>query len=67
MRALGHLIKNIFIEYCYGGFAGTITNLLKVMVIDYVRVFQNTTVDTQAPIDFTAKSEQLQVRQSMSY
>jgi hypothetical protein len=25
------------------------------MEIDYVRVFQNTTVDTQAPIDFTAK------------
>jgi hypothetical protein len=36
-----------------GGFAGTIaSNLLKVMEIDYVRVFQNTTVDTQAPIDW---------------
>jgi hypothetical protein len=40
-----------------GGVAGTIASdfVESAMVIDYVKVYQNTTVDTQAPINFTAK------------
>jgi beta-glucanase (GH16 family) len=39
-----------------GGFAGTIpTNFTQAsMIIDYIRVYQNTAVDTQAPTNFTA-------------
>ena len=39
-----------------GGFAGTIpSNFTQAtMEVDYVRVYQNTTVDTQAPTNFTA-------------
>lgn len=39
-----------------GGFAGTIpANFTQAsMIIDYIRVYQNTAVDTQAPTNFTA-------------
>jgi beta-glucanase (GH16 family) len=47
----------LLLNIAMGGFAGTIPpNFTDTsMVIDYVRVYQNTTVDTQAPINFTAK------------
>ncbi|WP_310380276.1 family 16 glycosylhydrolase [Flavobacterium sp.] len=46
----------ILLNIAMGGIAGPIgTNFTQTsMVIDYVRVFQNTTVDTQAPTNFTA-------------
>jgi beta-glucanase (GH16 family) len=46
----------ILLNIAMGGVAGTIgSNFTQTaMVIDYVRVYQNTTVDTQAPANFTA-------------
>jgi beta-glucanase (GH16 family) len=47
----------LLLNIAMGGFAGTIpSNFTETaMVIDYVRVYQNTTLDTQAPKNFTAK------------
>jgi hypothetical protein len=47
----------LLLNIAMGGVAGAIASdfVESAMEIDYVRVFQNTTVDTQAPIDFTAK------------
>jgi len=46
----------ILLNIAMGGFAGTIPfNFNQTsMVIDYVRIYQNTAVDTQAPTNFTA-------------
>ncbi|CAN1561429.1 Secretion system C-terminal sorting domain [Flavobacteriaceae bacterium] len=46
----------VLLNIAMGGVAGTIgSNFTQTaMVIDYVRVYQNTTVDTQAPANFTA-------------
>jgi beta-glucanase (GH16 family) len=46
----------ILLNIAMGGVAGTIpSNFTQTsMVIDYVRVYQNTTVDTQIPLNFTA-------------
>jgi beta-glucanase (GH16 family) len=46
----------LLLNIAMGGVAGQIvSNFTKTsMVIDYVRVYQNTTVDTQAPTNFTA-------------
>ncbi|MGO4816800.1 family 16 glycosylhydrolase [Flavobacterium sp. W22_SRS_FP1] len=46
----------LLLNIAMGGFAGTIpSNFTETsMVIDYVRVYQNTTVDTEAPTSFTA-------------
>ncbi|MBW4360064.1 family 16 glycosylhydrolase [Flavobacterium taihuense] len=46
----------LLLNIAMGGFAGTISSnfVQSSMVIDYVRVYQNTTVDTQAPANFTA-------------
>lgn len=46
----------ILLNIAMGGFAGTIPfNFNQAsMVIDYVRIYQNTAVDTQAPSNFTA-------------
>jgi beta-glucanase (GH16 family) len=47
----------LLLNIAMGGVAGTIASdfVESAMVIDYVKVYQNTTVDTQAPINFTAK------------
>ena len=46
----------ILLNIAMGGFAGTIpSNFVQTsMIIDYVRIYQNTTIDTQAPTNFTA-------------
>jgi beta-glucanase (GH16 family) len=46
----------ILLDIAMGGFAGTINSnyTQSSMLIDYVRVYQNTLVDTQAPTNFTA-------------
>jgi beta-glucanase (GH16 family) len=46
----------VLLNIAMGGVAGTIGSSFTqtAMVIDYVRVYQNTTVDTQAPANFTA-------------
>jgi beta-glucanase (GH16 family) len=46
----------LLLNIAMGGIAGTIPSSYTQtsMVIDYVRVYQNTTVDTQAPLNFTA-------------
>lgn len=46
----------ILLNIAMGGVAGTINSnyTQSAMVVDYVRVYQNTTVDTQAPSNFTA-------------
>lgn len=46
----------ILLNIAMGGFAGTIPSNFNQasMVIDYVRIYQNTAVDTQAPTNFTA-------------
>jgi beta-glucanase (GH16 family) len=46
----------LLLNIAMGGVAGTIPSNFNqaTMVIDYVRVYQNTTVDTQAPTNFTA-------------
>jgi beta-glucanase (GH16 family) len=46
----------LLLNIAMGGFAGTIPSNFSQssMVIDYVRVYQNTTIDTQAPANFTA-------------
>lgn len=46
----------LLLNVAMGGFAGTIpSNFTETsMVIDYVRVYQNTVVDTEAPTSFTA-------------
>lgn len=46
----------ILLNVAMGGFAGTIpTNFTQTaMEIDYVRIYQNTTIDTQVPTNFTA-------------
>ena len=47
----------LLLNIAMGGFAGTIpSNFTQAaMKIDYIRVYQNTLVDTQAPVDFTAR------------
>lgn len=47
----------LLLNIAMGGVAGPIvSNFVQTsMVIDYVRVYQNTTIDTQAPTNFTAK------------
>lgn len=47
----------LLLNIAMGGVAGPIaSNFTQTsMVIDYVRVYQNTTIDTQAPTNFTAK------------
>lgn len=46
----------LLLNIALGGFAGTIPSdfVQTSMVVDYVRVYQNTTPDTQAPMNFTA-------------
>ena len=46
----------LLLNIAMGGFAGTIPDnfVQSSMIIDYVRIYQNTTVDTQAPLNFTA-------------
>lgn len=46
----------LLLNIAMGGFAGTIpSNFTQAsMIIDYVRVYQNTLVDTEAPTNFTA-------------
>ena len=46
----------ILLNIAMGGFAGTIpSNFVQTsMIIDYVRIYQNTAIDTQAPTNFTA-------------
>lgn len=46
----------ILLNIAMGGIAGNINSnyTQSSMVVDYVRVYQNTTVDTQAPTNFTA-------------
>jgi len=46
----------LLLNIAMGGIAGTIASNFteSSMVIDYVRVYQNTTIDTQAPANFTA-------------
>ncbi len=46
----------LLLNIAMGGIAGTLApNFVQTsMVIDYVRVYQNTTIDTQAPTNFTA-------------
>lgn len=46
----------LLLNIAMGGFAGTIpANFNQTsMIVDYVRVYQNTAVDTQAPTNFTA-------------
>jgi len=46
----------ILLNIAMGGFAGTIPSNFtqSSMIIDYVRVYQNTVVDTQAPTNFVA-------------
>lgn len=46
----------ILLNIAMGGVAGNINSnyTQSTMVVDYVRVYQNTTVDTQAPTNFTA-------------
>lgn len=46
----------ILLNIAMGGVAGNINSnyTQSAMVVDYVRVYQNTTVDTQAPTNFTA-------------
>ncbi len=46
----------LLLNLALGGYAGTVPNefVQTSMVIDYVRVYQNTTVDTEAPTNFTA-------------
>ena len=46
----------LLLNIAMGGVAGPISSAFTEtsMVIDYVRVYQNTTIDTQAPTDFTA-------------
>jgi len=51
-----NLDQYLLLNVAMGGFAGTIpANFTQAsMIIDYVRVYQNTAVDTQAPTNFTA-------------
>ena len=46
----------LLLNIAMGGFAGTIPTsfVQSSMVIDYVRVYQNTAVDTQSPLNFVA-------------
>jgi beta-glucanase (GH16 family) len=46
----------VLLNIAMGGIAGTIASNFSEssMVIDYVRVYQNTSIDTQAPINFSA-------------
>jgi len=46
----------LLLNIAMGGFAGTIPSnfVQSSMIIDYVRVYQNTAVDTQAPTNFVA-------------
>jgi len=46
----------ILLNIAMGGFAGAIpSNFVQAsMIIDYVRIYQNTAIDTQAPTNFTA-------------
>jgi beta-glucanase (GH16 family) len=46
----------LLLNIAMGGFAGTIPSnfVQSSMIIDYVRVYQNTLIDTQAPLNFTA-------------
>jgi beta-glucanase (GH16 family) len=46
----------ILLNIAMGGIAGTIPNTYtqSAMIIDYVRVYQNTQIDTEAPTNFTA-------------
>lgn len=51
-----NLEQFLLLNVALGGIAGTIPTSYtqSSMLIDYVRVYQNTAVDTQAPINFTA-------------
>lgn len=46
----------VLLDIAMGGIAGTIPSSFSQtsMIIDYVRVYQNTTADTQNPVNFTA-------------
>jgi len=58
MQVLGHLTRNkyLLLNIAMGGVAGAIpSNFTQAtMEIDYVRVYQNTQIDTEAPTNFTA-------------
>ena len=51
-----NLEQYLLLNVAMGGVAGTVPSSFTQasMQIDYVRVYQNTTVDTQAPLNFTA-------------
>jgi len=51
-----NLDQYLLLNVAMGGFAGTIpANFTQAsMIIDYIRVYQNTAIDTQAPTNFTA-------------
>ena len=51
-----NLDQYILLNIAMGGFAGTIPSNYNQssMVIDYVRIYQNTAIDTQAPTNFVA-------------
>lgn len=51
-----NLDQYILLNIAMGGFAGTIPSnyTQSSMVIDYVRIYQNTAIDTQAPTNFVA-------------
>lgn len=51
-----NLEQFLLLNVALGGIAGTVPSSYtqSSMLIDYVRVYQNTAVDTQAPINFTA-------------
>lgn len=51
-----NLDQYLLLNIAMGGFAGTIpTNFTQAsMLIDYIRVYQNTAIDTQAPTNFIA-------------
>lgn len=51
-----NLNQYLLLNIAMGGFAGTIpTNFTQAsMLIDYIRVYQNTAIDTQAPTNFIA-------------
>lgn len=51
-----NLEQFLLLNVALGGIAGTVPDNFNQssMLVDYVRVYQNTTVDTQAPLNFTA-------------
>ncbi|MFT5242778.1 MAG: beta-glucanase (GH16 family) [Psychroserpens sp.] len=48
----------LLLNIAMGGVAGSIVSnfVESSMVVDYVRVYQNTTIDTKSPVSFTAKT-----------